>query len=104
MQEKVAHALMLTNVMINADTLLKLAEFETMARARGFSEAKIDTYMKKVADGKLKNILKAVPYLGVGGVAALGAVAHHKGKKSGREEGFSQGVKAYDDAIRNFGL
>ena len=112
MTEKVAHAIAITDTLLNLDTLVKMAEFEKKAMAKGFSQEQIETYMAKTASAKgglttvMSALRKAGPRAGAAGVgvaaggAGGAALGHKKGKETGQEEGYIQALGDVNRAMQ----
>lgn len=108
MTEKVAHSIAIVDTLLNMQELVKMAEFEKAALARGFSQPQIEAYMAKTANAKasglstIANLLrKAGPRAGIaagaGGLGLAGGAS--VGHKKGEEQGYGQ---ALDDVNRAF--
>ena len=116
--EKIAHAVAIVETMINFNELSKLTKVAQEATSRGFSKSEVDSYIeKKASELPLVSVAEAVGLIektsarkgiksmltsttarraaGLAGAGTLGALAHKKGKESGREEALDDVRKAF---------
>jgi hypothetical protein len=101
--EKIAHALAITECLMNLDELAKMHQFEKAAQEKGYSEAQIEEFIEKRAStpGRLKSVLKVIPWLG--GAAALGGGAGAvKGYRKGREGGYTAALQDVNQAMEEY--
>lgn len=99
--EKIAHALAVTECLMNLDELVKTAQFEKEACAKGFTDEQIEAFIEKRAStpGRFKSVLKMLPWLGVAGAGGAGAV---KGYQKGKEGGYNQALQDVNQAMQEY--
>lgn len=109
--EKVAHALAISETMMNLPVLVQIDQLTKTAQDKGISAERIDAYIEKLAKGKLQSILNLFSRHGGkaltagGAVAATGGVvtAHRKGEEKGVQEGYVQALKDVNKAWDEYG-
>jgi hypothetical protein len=104
MVEKAAHALAMTEVLLNIEGFKKIASFEKVAKEKGFSDEQIEKFESEKFAGVLNGVStigKALTAHGalLGGGAAAGAAGVAYGKHKGKKEGYN---KALDDVNSAF--
>lgn len=60
--EKIAHSIAIVDTLLNLDTLVKMAQFESKAKESGFSDGQISEYFEKKASVKFKTVLDELPW------------------------------------------
>jgi hypothetical protein len=92
LNEKVAHALAITDTLTHIEELMKIASFEEAARERGIPQDQIDKFIseKLAFNSASKHVIPA---------AVAGVAGYAVGSKKGKEKGYN---KALDDVSSAF--